>query len=254
MSCQRFALLNEKGGTGKTTLTLNLGAYLAGRNKRVLVVDMDPQGHLGKSLGINVREIPKTTFDLLADPQVLLPQALIRSRIPNLDMVLSNKRLSDAVLNIGQHRDRHLKLRTKLGPLADYDFLLVDSPPSLGLLTVNILMAVSRIIIPVSCSFLALDGCAEVLKSLRMVRRNLGHADLDVGFVVPTLYHDTALAREVVRRLEGYFNHKLGTTIPYDVSIDQAQSYGQTVFEFAPRSVGAEALRRLGEEVIRYAR
>ncbi|MBU0516336.1 MAG: ParA family protein [Proteobacteria bacterium] len=254
MSCQRFALLNEKGGTGKTTLTLNLGAYLAGQNKRVLMVDMDPQGHLGKSLGINVRRIPKTTFDLLLDARVELPQALIRSRIPNLDMVLSNKRLSDAVLNIGRHRDRHLKLRTKLGPLADYDFLLIDSPPSLGLLTVNILLAVSRVIIPVSCSFLALDGCAEVLKSLRMVRRHLGHTDLDVGFVVPTLYHDTALAREVVRRLAGYFNQKLGTTIPYDVSIDQAQSYGQTVFEFAPHSAGTEALSRLGEEVIRYAR
>ncbi len=252
MTCQRFALLNEKGGTGKTTLTVNLGAFLAGRGKKVLLVDMDPQGHLGKSLGINVRQLQATTFELLLDPQISLDRALIHSNIPNLDLVLSNKRLSDLILNAASDRNRHLKLAEALGPLPDYDFLLVDSPPSLGLLTINILMAVSRVIIPVACSYLAMDGCAEVLKTLSMVRHRLSHPDLEVALVVPTLYHDTALALAVVNRIRAYFTTKTGPVIPYDMLIDQAQSYGQTIFDFAPDSVGARALTQLGEEVMNY--
>jgi chromosome partitioning protein len=252
MTCQRFALLNEKGGTGKTTLTVNLGAYLAGREKRVLLVDMDPQGHLGKSMGIDVRRLRATTFELLLDPEVGLDRTLIHSSVPNLDLVLSNKRLSDMILNAAAAPDRHLKLKNALGSLQNYDFLLIDSPPSLGLLTVNILMAATRVIIPVSCSYLAMDGCAEVLKTLATVRNRLAHPDLDVGLVVPTMYHDTALALAVVNRIRDYFTTKMGPVIPYDMLIDQAQSYGQTIFEFAPESAGGKAMAQLGEEVLNY--
>ena len=255
MTPRIIALLNEKGGSGKTTLALNIGAYLASKGNRVLMVDMDPQGHLGKSLGINVRAVNHSTFNLLIERRVTALRAMMPTRIGNLSLIPSNKRLSDFVVNAAGHRDRHLKLDKKLRQVSGFDYVIVDSPPSLGLLSVNILLAVREVIVPVSSTYLALDGCAEVVSTIEMTKRNFKKTELDLSMVVATLYRQTDLADAINARLEQRFGDKFAQTIiHYDVKIDQAQSFGQTIFEFDPESEGARMLARLGEEVIAHGR
>ncbi len=245
-----ISFVNEKGGCAKTTLTVNVAAAIAATGKRVLVVDMDPQGHIGKSLGIDVKNLELTIFDVLIDDDVQLIDAVQQTKIPGLDVVPTNKLLTDLVVNISKDRDRHLKLKKSLAGL-DYDMVFIDAPPSLGLITVNILMAVTEVIIPVSLTYLALDGCAEMLDTVQVVRRNFNRKDLVVSLVVPTFYRDTKLANKILEKLQESFKQKLCKTIlKYDVKIDQAQSFGKTIFEFAPRSEGAKMISNIAREVL----
>ncbi len=245
-----ISFVNEKGGCAKTTLTVNVAAAIAATGKRVLVVDMDPQGHIGKSLGLDVRNLDLTIFDVLIDDDVQLIDAVQQTKVPHLDVVPTNKLLTDLVVNISKERDRHIKLKKSLHGL-DYDFIFIDAPPSLGLITVNILMAVTEVIIPVSLTYLALDGCAEMLDTVKVVRRNFNRKDLVISLVVPTFYRDTKLANKILEKLQESFKQKLCKTIlKYDVKIDQAQSFGKTIFEFAPHSEGAKMISNIAHEVL----
>ena len=249
-----ISFVNEKGGCGKTTLTVNVGAYLASIGKKVLLVDMDPQGHIGKSLGLDVKNIDLTIFDVLLEDDIYLTDAIHETSTPNLDVVPTNKLLTDFVINVSKHSDRHLKLKKSLEGL-DYDFIFIDAPPSLGLITINILLAATEVVIPVSLTFLALDGCAEILDTIKVVKKNFDHKDLRVSKVVATLYRDTKLARKILDKLELHFGDKLCETIlNYDVKIDQAQSFGKTIFEFAPNSNGANMLKNIALQVMNYDR
>jgi chromosome partitioning protein len=259
---RRIAFINEKGGSGKTTLVANLAAHLClKRGRRVLGVDMDPQGHLGKSLGIDVRAQRRTSIELLVDSVLGDPAAgeepslpALATRIPNLDIVVSNKSLALypawAGTEGGEPTRRLVEALAAAPELDCYDFVLFDSPPSFGSITLNILRACDEIVIPVPLTYLALEGCAEMLRTLELVRTRYGNRELRVTMVIPTFFRRTKLAAESLAKLERQFPKELANTVVgYHVKIDEAQSRGRTIFEYAPNDRAAEAMAALAEEL-----
>lgn len=262
---RRIAFVNEKGGSAKTTLVSSLAAYYAlRRGQRVLALDFDPQGQLGKVLGADVHGARRSAVDLvvsaLLDPESLddaLPARdedlpVVHTRIEGLDLVVANKALA---LQTGWEGDDDPtdRLRRRLvrsRRARSYDFVLMDAPPSFSPLTLNVLRAADEVVIPVPLTYLALDGCAELLRTLRTVRSRFGHRDLRVSMVVPTFYRRTRLAHEVLERLKQQFPKEIcATVLGYHVRIDEAQSRGLSVFEYAPQDRGARALAAVAEEL-----
>jgi len=163
--------------------------------------------------------------------------------------------LTDVVVNVSKHSDRHRKLRDKMDQAVEYDYILIDSPPSLGLLTVNILFACTEVVIPVSLTYLALDGCAEILDTIKIVRENFDHDELGLSLVVPTFFMETILVESIMNKLKNHFGSKMSkTVIKYDMKLDQAQSFGRTIFDFAPDSPGAKAMASVAKEIIELGR
>ncbi len=248
-----IAFINEKGGTCKTTLSVNVAAWFATQKKaRVLLVDMDPQGQAGKSLGFYVRDISPTVYDVLTDADLPATAAIHESKVPGLDVLISNKSLGDFPLDVASHRDRERKLADKLADVSGYDFVVFDSPPSMGLPTINIMLAAQEIVVPVNLTYFALDGCAEIVESIDRVRREFGKTDLRISLVVPTLYRPTRLANEIHAKLKTHFPGRIArTVIGYNVKIDEAQSHGKTIWDYASWSRGAHMLESLAKEVWR---
>jgi chromosome partitioning protein len=262
---RRVALLNEKGGSAKTTLVANLGAYLAlHRGRRVLAIDMDPQGQLGKVLGIDTRRAQRSAIELLLDTvlgDASLDRAhgqttslpLIGTRIPNLDLVIATKALglSPAFERDDPDPSGRLTRRLDAAPeLAGYDFVLIDSPPSFGLLTLNVLRAVDEVVIPVPLTFLALDGCAELQRTIETVRTRYQHPELRITMVVPTFHRRTRMAEDVLATLRERFPKEIAhSVVGFHVKIDEAQSRGLSIFEYAPRDRGAQLLGALAQEL-----
>ncbi|MBI5542969.1 MAG: ParA family protein, partial [Deltaproteobacteria bacterium] len=240
-------------GTCKTTLAVNLGAWLAReKNRKTLIVDLDTQGHCGKSLGVDVRQAKRTVLDLLVDPAVSAQEVVVPTAVPNLSLLPSNKSLADFPLKVANDADRERKLQSKLEGLTGYDFVLFDAPPSMGLVTTNIFLATSEVVVPVALTYLAMDGCAEVLATVERMRQQYAKPDLSVTMVVPTLYRRTALADEILSKLGSYFPDALcKTALGYNVKIDEAQSHGRTIWEYAPDSRGAEMLGAIAKELLR---
>ena len=249
---RRIAFINEKGGTCKTTLAVNLGAWLArAKGKRVLLVDLDTQGHCGKSLGVDVRATGNTVLDLLVDPEASLERVARTTAVPNLWLVPANKALADFPVRVANDPDRARKLDQKLAGADAWDYVLFDAPPSMGLVTTNIYLAASEIVVPVALTYLALDGCAEIMASVQQINEEHGTADLAISMVVPTLYRRTALADEILKKLAAYFPDTLcKTALGYSVRIDEAQSHGRTIWEYAPSSRGAQMLEAIGKELV----
>ncbi len=264
---RRIAFINEKGGSGKTTFAANLGVHLAlRRGRRVLAIDLDPQGQLGKVLGVDVRAPHRSAIDLLVDSALEdgpreraaeplgLPGDLPRvaTRLPSLDLVVGNKALALAPYWDGAG-DPTGRLRAALDRAREtprYDFVLVDAPPSFGPLTLNALRAVDEVVIPVPLTFLALDGCAELMRTLTTVRGRFGHRGLRVSMVIPTFYRRTRLAHEILERLKQRFPKEIAhTVVGLHVKLDEAQSRGLSIFEYAPRDRAAAALAALAEEL-----
>jgi chromosome partitioning protein len=261
--------VNEKGGSAKTTLVANLGAYLAlKRGRRVLGLDLDPQGQLGKVLGIDVHHVRRSAIDLLLD--VILDDAplergaglagegasglpLAHTRIPHFDVVPANKALGLFPLSPEPGDDptgRLLRSLERAESSSDYDFILMDAPPSFGPLTLNVLRAATEIVIPVPLTYLALDGCAELSRTIDTVRSRYGNRGLRVTMVIPTFYRRTRLAQEVLEKLKSRFPKELAhTVVGYHVKIDEAQARGVSIFEYAPASGGAQAMAALAEEL-----
>lgn len=251
-----------------------MGAYLAlERGRPVLAVDMDPQGQLGKVFGIDTQQTRRSALELLVD-SVLDGAALddktapsqagepahtdgslpvVRTRLPTLDLIVANKALGLAPALEGSVADPTGRLARRLATapeLSRYDFLLLDAPPSFGPLTLNVLRAVDEVVVPVPLTFLALDGCAELARTVSTVRMRYGHARLQITMVVPTFYRRTRLAQEVLERLKERFPKEIANTvIGFHVKIDEAQSHGLSVFEYAPRDRGARALAAVAEEL-----
>ena len=251
---RRIAFVNEKGGSCKTTLAVNLAAYQAlYRRKRVLLIDLDSQGHVGKSLGFDVRSVPVSTYELLTDPRTTLDQAVQPSRIEGLDVVCANKSLSDFTVRVAGDKDRERKLAGKIAQ-ADgrYDFVMLDTPPSLGLITLNVMLATNEIVVPVSLTYFALDGCAEILDTVEQVKTEYARDGLGVTLIVPTLYRNTNMARDIIDKLQTYFPRQVARSIlGFNVKIDEAQSHGRTIWEYAPSSNGARVLEAVALEVAR---
>lgn len=249
---RRIAFVNEKGGSCKTTLSVNVAAWLARRGKRVLLLDLDPQGQAGKSLGLYVRDLAPNVFHLMMDPACTLEQAIRPTPVPNLDVVVSNKALADFPVEAATHPDRERKLSQKLADLSGYDYAIFDSPPSLGLLTVNVMLSASEIVVPVNLTYFALDGCAEIVETVERVKERFGKRDLEIVLVVPTLYRATKLADEIMEKLKAHFPDRTArTVIGYNVKIDEAQSHGKTIWEYAGWSRGAQMIEALAREIER---
>jgi chromosome partitioning protein len=274
LSPRCIAFVNEKGGSAKTTLVANIAAYLSlRRGRRVLAIDMDPQGQLGKVLGIDVRRSRRSAVDLLVDsvlgdpgldrapeahdpgrdPATFLP--IVRTRIPRLSVVVANKSLAlfPAWEGGGNGDDPTGCLARSLakpGELSPYDFVLFDAPPSFGPLTLSVLRAAREIVVPVPLTFLALDGCAELLRTVETVRTRYAHPGLRISMVVPTFYRRTRLAHEILERLKARFPKEIAhTVVGYHVKIDEAQSRGLSIFEYAPGDRGARVMAELAEEL-----
>ncbi|HVP67297.1 MAG TPA: ParA family protein [Anaeromyxobacteraceae bacterium] len=249
---RRIAFVNEKGGTCKTTLCVSTGAWIArAQGRRVLVADLDTQGHAGKAVGLDVRGISPTVRDVLVDPTLPFRAAVRQTAIPGLDVLPANKDLAAFPVEVANAPDRADRLRERLDALAPdaWDAILIDAPPSVSLVTENVLRAATEVVIPVALTYLALDGCAEILDSLERMRRDLGRAP-PLTLVVPTLYRRTQLADEILAKLRERFPRQLARTVlGFSVKIDEAQSHGQTIFEYAPRSSGAHALAELADEI-----
>jgi chromosome partitioning protein len=259
---RRIAFINEKGGSGKTTLVANLAAHLClKRGRRVLGIDMDPQGHLGKSLGIDVRAQRRTSIELLVDsvlgsPDNADPHSLpsLPTRIANLDIVVSNKSLALypawAGAEGGEPTSRLAEALAAAPEIEDYDYVMFDAPPSFGSITLNILRACDEVVIPVPLTYLALEGSAEMLRTRELVRTRYGNPGLRITMVIATFHRRTRLAAEILGQLERQFPKELASTVVgYHVKIDEAQSRGRTIFEYAPGDRGAHAMAALAEEL-----
>jgi chromosome partitioning protein len=247
---RRIAFINEKGGTCKTTLCVNVAARLAARGRRVLVADLDTQGHAGKALGVDVRRLAPTVHEWLLGrasfAEVVRPTAL-----PGLDLLPANKELAGFPVAAASAADREERLRERLDaiPAGAYDAVLVDSPPSRSLVTDNVLVAAREVVIPVAATYLALDGCAEILASLERLRAERGAAPA-LALVVATLYRRTRLADEILAKLRERLGGALSPTVlGWSVKVDEAQSHGRTVFEWAPRSPAARALAAIADQI-----
>jgi chromosome partitioning protein len=249
---RRVAFINEKGGSCKTTLCVNVAAWLAtARGLRVLVADLDTQGHAGKSIGVDVRGLSPTIHEWLLGAAPF--EAVVRpTPVPGLDLLPANKALAGLPVALAAAPDRETRLRDRLlsVPAGRYDAVLIDSPPSRSLVTENVLTAAQSIVVPVALTYLALDGCAEILESLADLRAARGEAP-ELALVVPALYRKTQLADEILAKLAERFPGELSETVlGWAVKVDEAQSHGRTVFEHAPRSPGAVALAHIADEIL----
>ncbi len=247
-----FALANQKGGVGKTTTAVNLGAYLALAGKRVLLVDVDPQANATSCLGLDRASIEFSTYDILLNSTP--PEQAIRStKQPQLDLLPSTTSLAGSEVELVDVPGRERRLGRGLEPVVHlYDYIFLDCPPSLGLITVNALTA-SRdgVLIPVQCEYLALEGLGQLLRTIYRVRDSL-NPNLSIAGVVLTMYDArTNLSKQVVDEVRKYFPaFVFRTIIPRSVRLGEAPSYGETILDFAPSSVGAIAYQALAQEFL----
>ena len=254
-----IAIINQKGGCAKTTTAINLGAGLAKEGMDVLLIDMDPQGHAGMGLGLKVHELDDTTYDLLLDKETTIDDIAVDSYVDNLRVVPSNIKLAGGVVELSSQIGSEMTLRKKLknhleSGSSSFNVCLIDCPPSLGNLTVVAINASDDLIIPTQMSHYSLEGIADLLDTVDMVRENLDREDLEILGVLPTHYdkRNKTVNRRVMDELEDYFGDKVfDTKISKNLTIDKAQSESKTIFDYDSNSTGAKSYRELTKEVIK---
>lgn len=245
-------MCNQKGGVGKTTSTINLGASLAEYGRRVLLVDLDPQGALSAGLGVPHYELDNTVHNLLVEPRVSIDQVLLSTRVPGLDLVPSNIDLSAAEIQLVNEVGREQSLARALYPVLDrYDYVLIDCQPSLGLLTVNGLACADGVIIPTECEYFSLRGLALLTDTVEKVHDRL-NPKLSISGILITRYDTrTVNSREVMARVvERFGDLVFDTVITRTVRFPETSVAGEPITTWAPKSAGAEAYRALAREVI----
>jgi chromosome partitioning protein len=247
-----YALANQKGGVGKTTTAVNLGAYLADAGQRVLIVDIDPQANATSSLGVDHQTLSYSTYDVLVD-SVPIEQAIILTNQEGLHLLPSTRSLAGAEVELVGLSAREQRLGRALEAVADrYDYVLIDCPPSLGLLTVNALAAVrDGVLLPVQCEYLALEGLGHLLNTIYMVRDNL-NPQLTIAGVVLTMFDGrTNLSKQVVDEVRRFFPaYVFETIVPRTVRLSEAPSYGEPILTYAPATAGAAAYHALALELM----
>lgn len=246
------AIANQKGGVGKTTTAINLGACLAVAERRTLIVDMDPQGNATSGLGIERAELNGSTYDVLVEGTAVDEVRVREVHFPYLDVVPSTRDLVGAEVELVDRPDRERVLRKALEAIRDeYDFVLVDCPPSLGLLTLNTLAAADTVVIPIQCEFYALEGLSQLLNTVRVVQRNL-NPRLEIDGVLLTMFDQRLnLSRQVADEAKEYFGDRVfETVIPRNVRLAEAPSFGKPIVHYDILSTGAQSYLALAREWI----
>lgn len=246
-----IAVANNKGGVGKTNVSVNLPVFLAALGKRVLLVDFDHQANATFSLGIHPKNLPLSVYHALMGH--VTPSAIIRkSPFFGYEIMPASADLAGASVELVNLQDREFKLREVLNKVRDsYDFIIIDSPPSLGPLTINALCAANEVLIPVQCEYLALEGLDQLLNTVKLVKENLGQ-DLKITGALLTMYNrNNRISREVAKEIRRNFpGYVFDTVIPRQVSLAEAPRYGKTILQYAPTSSAAQSYRELAQELL----
>ncbi len=246
-----ISVSNQKGGVGKTTTTVNLSAFLAGRGKKVLIIDIDPQANAGYGIGVNAEDVNTTIYEVLIG-ELPVREAVFKTSYENLFIIPSNIHLSGAQIDLMEMEQREYILREALKEVRDtFDYVLIDCPPSLGILTLNSLVAADTVLIPLQCEYYALEGLNQLLRIITMVQENLNR-NLKIEGVVLTMYDSrTNLAQQVVQDVRDFFDDKVfETIIPRNVRLSEAPSFGKPIGIYDRGSVGSQTYEKLTNEVL----
>lgn len=246
-----IAIANQKGGVGKTTTAINLSACLAEAGKRVLTVDLDPQGNTTSGLGVNKNDQEKTIYELLIG-QSPVEECLLKEVLPGLDILPSNIELSGAEIELIGIENKEFILKEEIDKIrSNYDFVLIDCPPSLNMLTVNAMTTADTVLVPIQCEYYALEGLSQLIHTINLVKQRL-NSSLELEGVVFTMYDSrTNLSMQVVENVKNHLKQNVyNTVIPRNIRLAEAPSYGMPIHMYDPKSAGAEAYMLLADEVI----
>lgn len=247
-----ISIANQKGGVGKTTTAINLATVLAKRNKKTLLIDMDPQGNATSGVGIE-KDLEISLYNVLIE-ETKMEEVIIKTEIKNLSICPSNIDLAGAEVELVSMESREERLKDKLIDVRnDYDYIIIDCPPSLGLITLNAFTASNSVLIPVQCEYYALEGLGQLLNTIKLVKKHLNR-ELEIEGALLTMFDTrTNLSKQVVEEVKKYFGEKVyKSVIPRNVKLSEAPSYGMPINVYDPHSKGAKCYDKLGKEVIKY--
>ncbi|WP_350343669.1 AAA family ATPase [Proteinivorax tanatarense] len=246
-----IAITNQKGGVGKTTTAINLSAFLSKMGKRVLLLDVDPQGNSTSGLGIDKHRVKKCIYNVLVD-EFPVDAVIIPTAVSNLDVAPATIELAGAEIELVPTVSREVRLRNQLETVKnDYDYIIIDCPPSLGLLTINALTASDSVLVPIQCEYYALEGLSQLINTVNLVQKHLNQDLVFEGALLTMFDPRTNLSAQVVEEVKNFFGSKVyKTLIPRNVRLSEAPSYGQSIVDYDPKSKGAEVYKALAEEVL----
>jgi chromosome partitioning protein len=246
-----IAIANQKGGVGKTTSTINLAAYLGKKDKKVLVVDMDPQGNASSGFGLDIHKLNKTIYEVLIE-EFSVGECILTTKEKNVSILPSNVNLAGLEVDLLELEDKHEQLKKNLNSIRNqYDYILIDCPPNLGILTINALCAADGVIIPLQTEYYALEGITQLIRVIDRVQKSLNPSLVLTGVLLTMFDQRTNLSKMVVDDVRAHFKDRVfETIIPRNVKLSEAPSFGQSIAVYAPESIGAIAYEKVVDELI----